>query len=99
MDGSVRSAYRAPLPSRVGIDLVDDLEPVLVVPLLADLDESVLQDEVSGSDVVGADRRADGAHSRLVRRTAEQRHQCGTRIALPSVGWVDGAADLDHPDG
>ncbi len=75
------------------------IEPVLVVPLLADRGESVLQDQLTGSNVIGADGCSHCADVALASRALKQLDEPSTRVPLPAVGRLDRVPDLDHAGG
>jgi hypothetical protein len=67
--------------SILNLDHIDDLQTVLVIPLLADLDEAVLRGEPVGGDVVRTDTHLRHADPRLPGRALEQSPR-----ALDTVG-------------
>src|SRR3954451_23506097 len=79
------------------VDLIDDLQTILVVPLFSDPDEAVLRCQLVGGDVVRTDAHPRRAHLRVTSSPLEQRLQCRTGIAASPVGRVDRVADLHHP--
>src|SRR4051812_48477159 len=82
--------------SGVGSHLVDEFPPVLVVPLLADLDEAVLADQCQRRGVVRADAGADHPHGRLTAGPLQQDLQRGAGIAPAAELRDDRVTDLDH---
>ena len=80
----------------LGIDLVDDLQAVLIVPLLTDLGESVLRCQLVGGHIVGTDGHPHRAHPGFASCALEQGLQCGPGVAASPVRRIDRITDLDH---
>src|SRR6478736_1206649 len=102
-DASAALPSRRPTDRRrgrgVGSDLVDDLQAVLVVPLLPHGGEPVLQGQVTGRGVPGSDGDPYRPHRRLVPGSPEQRLECRTRVATATLRGIDRVPDLHHAVG